>query len=230
MRNEDWALTEPVAESQCHIDYEHHQATLTNGKIIAIVNQKGQVIFYRHPHKPLLQEFWRLRGEIGEDESSHGQYVSALNLEGREFRPIQGGKYSLKARFEATEWEAQVSEQLDYWITAGDTPAEISRAYALATGTPPMMPDYAMGFWQCKLRYRTQEELLEVAREYKRRNLPISVIVIDFFHWPNQGDWMFDARDWPDPDAMIAELKSLGIELMVSVWPTVDNRTESATY
>ncbi|WP_321969935.1 TIM-barrel domain-containing protein, partial [Salmonella enterica] len=44
---------------------------------------------------------------------------------------------------------------------------------------------------------------------------------------PNQGDWMFDARDWPAPDAMIAELKSLGIELMVSVWPTVDNRTES---
>ncbi|MGS9159584.1 TIM-barrel domain-containing protein, partial [Salmonella enterica subsp. enterica serovar Infantis] len=70
-----------------------------------------------------------------------------------------------------TEWEAQVSEQLDYWITAGDTPAEISRAYALATGTPPMMPDYAMGFWQCQLRYRTQEELLEVARESKRRNL-----------------------------------------------------------
>ncbi|UJL40667.1 hypothetical protein JS561_17615 [Salmonella enterica subsp. enterica serovar Infantis] len=45
MRNEDWALTEPVAESQCHIDYEHHRATLTNGKIIAIVNQKGQVTF-----------------------------------------------------------------------------------------------------------------------------------------------------------------------------------------
>ncbi|UAD80043.1 hypothetical protein A4H74_010080 [Salmonella enterica subsp. enterica serovar Ohio] len=90
MRNEDWALTEPVAESQCHIDYEHHQATLTNGKIIAIVNQKGQVTFYRHPHKPLLQEFWRLRGEIGEDESSHGQYVSALNLEGREFPPYSG--------------------------------------------------------------------------------------------------------------------------------------------
>ncbi|TGD50146.1 family 31 glucosidase, partial [Salmonella enterica subsp. enterica serovar Poona] len=99
------AWTEPGAERQSHSDYEHHQATLTNGKIIAIVNQKGQVTFYRHPHKPLLQEFWRLRGEIGEDESSHGQYVSALNLEGREFRPIQGGKYSLKARFEATEGE-----------------------------------------------------------------------------------------------------------------------------
>ena len=55
-----------------------------------------------------------------------------------------------------------------------------------------MMPEYAMGFWQCKLRYQTQEELLEVAREYKRRNLPISVIVVDFFHWPMQGEWKFD--------------------------------------
>lgn len=90
-----------------------------------------------------------------------------------------------------------------------------------------MMPDYAMGFWQCKLRYQTQEELLEVAREYKRRGLPISVIVIDFFHWPKQGEWKFDLEYWPDPDAMIKELKTMGIELMVSIWPTVDKTSEN---
>ena len=66
-----------------------------------------------------------------------------------------------------TTWEAFSSKKLDYWITAGDTPAEIEEAYANATGKVPMMPEYAMGFWQCKLRYQTQEELLEVAREYK---------------------------------------------------------------
>ncbi len=59
---------------------------------------------------------------------------------------------------------------------------------AVATGTVPMMPDFAMGFWQCKLRYQTQEELLSIAREYKKRGLPISVIVVDFFHWTRQGD------------------------------------------
>ena len=124
-------------------------------------------------------------------------------------------------------WQARSTKALDYWITAGDTPAEIEEAYASVTGTVPMMPDYAMGFWQCKLRYQTQEELLHIAREYKRRNLPISVIVIDFFHWPTQGDWRFDETYWPDPDAMIAELKELGIELMVSIWPTVDYRSEN---
>lgn len=127
-----------------------------------------------------------------------------------------------------TEWSAPSTKQLDYWITAGDTPAEIEESYALATGKAPMMPDYGLGFWQCKLRYRSQEELLAVAREYKRRQLPIDVIVIDFFHWTNQGDWQFDPEYWPDPEGMVQELQKLGIELMVSVWPTV--QTESGNY
>lgn len=126
-----------------------------------------------------------------------------------------------------TEWTAKSTKQMDYWITAGDTPAEIEEAYADATGKVPMMPDYGMGFWQCKLRYQTQDEILKVAREYKRRNLPIDVIVADFFHWPNQGDWKFDKDYWPDPAQMVKELKEMGIELMVSIWPTVDAYSEN---
>ena len=64
-----------------------------------------------------------------------------------------------------------------------------------------MLPEWASGFWQCKLRYKTQDELLGVAREYKRRGLPLSVIVIDYFHWTRQGDWKFDPDEWPDPAA-----------------------------
>jgi len=89
------------------------------------------------------------------------------------------------------------------------------------------MPKWATGFWQCKLRYRTQEELLAVAREYKVRRLPISVIVSDFFNWSLQGDWHFDPEAWPDPDAMVSELERMGIKLMVSIWPTVNARSEN---
>jgi len=127
-----------------------------------------------------------------------------------------------------TEWTALSTKQLDYWITAGDTPAQIEEAYADTTGKVPMMPEFGMGFWQCKLRYRDQNELMSVAREHVRRGLPISVIVIDFFHWTNQGDWKFDEKYWPDPEGMVRELKEMGIELMVSVWPTV--QTESENY
>ncbi len=126
-----------------------------------------------------------------------------------------------------TVWHSESEKKIDYWITAGDTPAQIEENYAEVVGKVPMIPDWAMGFWQCKLRYQTQEELLEVAREYKKRGIPLSVIVIDFFHWPTQGDWKFDPIYWPDPDAMIEELKKMGIELMVSVWPTVDYRSEN---
>ena len=62
-----------------------------------------------------------------------------------------------------TTWRSISTKVIDYWITAGDTPAEIEEQYAAVTGKVPMMPEWAMGFWQCKLRYRTQEELLEVA-------------------------------------------------------------------
>ena len=124
-------------------------------------------------------------------------------------------------------FEAYSTKALDYWVVAGDEPAQIEEAYATVTGTVPMMPEYGLGFWQCKLRYQTQEELLEVAREYKRRGLPIDLIVIDFFHWPKQGEWKFDPVYWPDPDAMVAELQEMGIELMVSIWPTVDKTCEN---
>ena len=120
-----------------------------------------------------------------------------------------------------TTWRAQSTKQMDYFITAGDTPAQISLAYAKATGFAPMMPEYGLGFWQCKLRYWNQEQLLNVAREHKKRGLPMDVIVCDFFHWPKMGDFRFDEEFFPDPKAMVDELKSMGIELMVSVWPQI---------
>jgi alpha-D-xyloside xylohydrolase len=90
-----------------------------------------------------------------------------------------------------------------------------------------MMPSFATGLWQSKLRYSSQKELLSVAREYKKRNLPISVIVADFFHWPYSGDWRFDPKFWPDPASMVKELDSMGIKLLVSVWPTVATESEN---
>jgi alpha-D-xyloside xylohydrolase len=121
-----------------------------------------------------------------------------------------------------TRWVAEASRQWDYWVTAADEPADIVRRYTDVTGRAPMLPEWASGFWQCKLRYRTQDELLGVAREFRRRGLPLSVIVIDYFHWTRQGEWRFDPAEWPDPAGMVAELDRMGVKLMVSIWPTVN--------
>jgi len=126
-----------------------------------------------------------------------------------------------------TKWSVMASKQIDYLVIAGDDMAEIVRRYSDISGKTPMLPEWAAGLWQSKLRYETQVELLQVAREYKRRGLPLSVIIIDYFHWPQQGEWKFDKRYWPDPQAMVEELNQMGIRTMVSVWPTVDVRSEN---
>ena len=124
-------------------------------------------------------------------------------------------------------FEAYATKVIDYWFVVGDTPAEIVSAYAKVTGTVPVMPEYGLGFWQCKLRYQTQEELLGVARKYHELDIPLDMIVCDFFHWPKQGEWKFDKTYWPEPEAMVKELKNMGTELMVSIWPTVDRESEN---
>lgn len=121
-----------------------------------------------------------------------------------------------------TRWVAEAAHQLDYCVMVEAAPAALLRRYAEITGFPSAFPEWAAGFWQCKLRYKTQQELLAVAREYHRRKLPVSVMVIDFHHWSKSGDWSFDPVCWPDPAAMVRELTSMGMACMVSVWPTVD--------
>lgn len=129
-----------------------------------------------------------------------------------------------------TLWQSEATSNVDYLIFAGNSPAEILSRYNELYGKTPKVPDYITGFWQSKCRYESQEELLSVARRYKEEGLPISVIVCDFFHWPEQGDWKFDPKDWPDPKAMVEELEQMGIKLCVSVWPTVDQKSENFDY
>ncbi len=285
MSEADWALMPASKEKEsCQIILKDGWGEIRNGRIRAEVSKFGKLVFYNQKNEVLMEEYWRNRRDVTDPK------CSAIEVEGREFRPNVGGDYHLTMRFESKDreekiygmgqyqqpylnlkgldlelahrnsqasvpffissrgyglfwnnpavgravfginimsFEALSTKKLDYWICAGDTPAQIEEAYANVTGKVPMMPEYGLGFWQCKLRYQTQEELLEVAREYKRRNLPIDVIVIDFFHWPKQGEWKFDPVYWPDPDGMVKELEDMGIKLMVSIWPTVDRESEN---
>ncbi len=126
-----------------------------------------------------------------------------------------------------TEWTARSTKEMDYWITVADAPKQILENYTAVTGRADMFPEDLMGLWQCKLRYRTQDEVLTVARQYQKEGIKIDQIVIDFFHWTVQGDWKFDKLYWPDPRAMVDELHSMGIKVIVSVWPSVDRKSEN---
>lgn len=126
-----------------------------------------------------------------------------------------------------TRWVSYGCPQIDYYITAGDSYAEILEHYADVSGHAPEFPYWASGLWQCKLRYETQEEFVGVAREFARLNLPVSVLVIDFLHWQYEGDWKLDPAFWPDPPAMVEELDRMGVRIMISPWILVDERSEN---
>lgn len=126
-----------------------------------------------------------------------------------------------------TRWVAESAQQIDYWICAGDDVRDIVRQYVDLTGHAPEAPEWITGFWQSKLRYRTQEELVATAREHHRRGHPLSCIVIDFFHWTKHGEWRFDPAEWPDPAGMVADLAEIGVRPLVSIWPTVSPHAET---
>jgi alpha-D-xyloside xylohydrolase len=128
---------------------------------------------------------------------------------------------------------SEVANQIDYYFITGENTDEIIAGYRQLTGKCPIMPKWAMGFWQSRERYRTQEELLDVVKEFRARHIPLDNIVLDWFYWPEDkwGDHGFDSTRFPDPKAMIEELhKDLHTQIMISVWPKLYVGTENYKY
>lgn len=127
---------------------------------------------------------------------------------------------------------ANATNNLDFFITT--TPASFDpsqqsvtapllQQYADAVGHGQPLPYFATGFVQSKDRYFNQSQFLDVARGYVSREIPISMITIDWFHWNVLGNWSFNLDCWPDPQAMYTELSNMGIELMVTFWPFMNS-------
>ena len=125
-----------------------------------------------------------------------------------------------------TRWSCDCCKFMDFVVMAG-TPKEVCTTLSDLTGYAPKMPEWATGFWQSRLRYETQEELLSVARKYKELGIPLSVIIADYFHWTEQGDYKFDPKYWPDVKAMTDELHGMNTKLIVSMWPTINEHSEN---
>lgn len=128
-----------------------------------------------------------------------------------------------------TRFSSDCTSAIDYVIIAGE-PKQACTVLSDLTGYAPKMPSWATGFWQCRLRYETQDELLSVARRYKKMGIPVSVIIADYFHWTEQGDYKFDPKYWPNVRAMTDELHEMETRLVVSVWPTINEKSENYDY
>jgi alpha-D-xyloside xylohydrolase len=123
-------------------------------------------------------------------------------------------------------WWADVVDELDFYFIHGRTFDEVTRGYHSLTGTAPMLPKWAFGFAQSKERYVNAEEVIAVVREYRRRRIPLDVVVLDWKSWPDGpcfGEKAFDPGRFPDPAGLTRALHELGARLMVSIWPIMTN-------
>ncbi|SDK28422.1 alpha-D-xyloside xylohydrolase [Catalinimonas alkaloidigena] len=117
---------------------------------------------------------------------------------------------------------SEAGEQLDYYFVAGDNLDEVISGYRHLTGKAQIMPRWAMGFWQSRERYKTQEEVLSTVQEFRKRRIPLDNIVQDWSYWKEDqwGSQEFDATRFPDPKGMIAQLHGqYHTHFMISVWP-----------
>ncbi|HEX7573072.1 MAG TPA: TIM-barrel domain-containing protein [Bacteroidota bacterium] len=123
---------------------------------------------------------------------------------------------------------SEVADAIDYYFIAGPEFDSIIAGYRTLTGGVPLFGKWAYGFWQCKNRYKTQDEILDVARKYRALHIPADNIVQDWFWWNTMGEPVFDASRYPDPGKMVEDLHASNFHLMISVWPYF--RPGSSTY
>ena len=117
---------------------------------------------------------------------------------------------------------SEVADQIDYYFVHGENPDQVISGYRTITGKAPMMPKWAMGFWQSREHYNTQEEILSTVQEFRKRRIPLDNIVQDWFYWKEDqwGSHEFDPGRYADPKGMIQTLHNdLHTQIMISVWP-----------
>ena len=114
---------------------------------------------------------------------------------------------------------SEVADAVDYYFLYGPEFDQLIGGYRDLTGQVPMFGKWAYGFWQCKNKYNTQDELLGVAHMYRELQIPVDNIVQDWFWWYTMGEPVFDKARYPDPKGMVDELHKNHMHLMISFWP-----------
>ena len=136
-------------------------------------------------------------------------------------------KLSWKINDNTTTFSSPIAKMLDYIVFSGSADAVIA-SYRNLSGNAPMFPKWAYGFWQCRERYTSGTHLVETVKEFRKRSLPLDVIVQDWQYWGNRG-WgvpQFDEKNYPNPSGFIKELHDLNARFNISIWSNPDKNSE----
>ena len=118
---------------------------------------------------------------------------------------------------------------LDYFVIAPDSFSKIIGRMRSLTGKASLPPDFALGYVQSQERYESQQEILDTVAEFKKRDIPLSLIVLDWLSWED-GMWgqkSFDKKRFPDVPTMVEKLHEENVHFMISIWPTMNEKSEN---
>jgi alpha-D-xyloside xylohydrolase len=116
---------------------------------------------------------------------------------------------------------SDVAKAIDYYYVAGSNLDDVIAGYRHLTGAAALMPEWSYGFWQSRQRYETQDQLVDVFKEYRKLGLPIDAIVQDWRYWkdPAWGSHVFDETRFPNPQKMFDDVHKMNGHVMLVIWP-----------
>ncbi|QSB25642.1 TIM-barrel domain-containing protein [Flavobacterium sp. CLA17] len=125
-------------------------------------------------------------------------------------------------------WWSEMTQKIDYYFVHGNSADEVIKGYRTLTGKSQIMPKWAMGYWQSRERYKTQDEIVGNLKEFRKRKFPIDNIVLDWNYWEEDswGSHEFDKKRFPNPQAMVDSIHAMNAKMMISVWPKFYKTTE----
>ncbi len=129
---------------------------------------------------------------------------------------------------QTTTFRAEVGKAIDYYFFYGPELNRVISEYRALTGEAPLFPKWAYGYWQCRERYHSQQEILDTAAEFRKRKIPVDVLVQDWQYWGKYG-WnamKFDEDHYPNPKEMLDQLHANDLHMMISIWSRFGEDTD----
>ncbi len=139
-----------------------------------------------------------------------------------------GVQLAMRPPQDTTTFRSEVGQAIDYYFLYGPELNRVISEYRQLTGEAPLFPKWAYGYWQCRERYHSQQEILDTAAEFRKRRIPVDALVQDWQYWGKYG-WnamKFDEDHYPDSKKMLDTLHADGLHMMISVWSKFGEDTD----
>ena len=136
-------------------------------------------------------------------------------------------KLSWKLTGDETTFRSPNAKLLDYVVFYGPSADSVIATYRNLSGNIPMLPRWAYGFWQCRERYTSGTQLVEAVKEFRKRKIPVDVIVQDWQYWGDNG-WgvpEFDDKNYSNPAGFVKEIHNLNAHFNISIWSNPDKNS-----